>query len=190
MRVPPRPDTEARIAGLLDAGDLKAAATRAIQEYGPEVLGYLFAIVRDGDLAADAFSRFAEDLWKGIGGFRRDSSFRCWAYRIAWNAACDELDDPYRRRGRRLMTSEVSGLVEAVRSGSAEFLKPQAREELDRLRASLEPEEQALLTLKVNRGLSWREVAQALSRPGRPLTEAAVRKRYERIKRKLTRRKR
>jgi RNA polymerase sigma-70 factor (ECF subfamily) len=189
MRIPPRPETEARIAGHLDAGDFRAAATTAIQEYGPEILGYLFPIVRDADLAADAFSRFAEDLWKGIRSFRRDSSFRNWAYRIAWNAACDELDDPYRRRGRRLLTNEVSGLVEKVRTNSAEFLKPEAHEKLERLRALLTPDEQALLTLYANRGLSWREVAQALSRPGRRLSEAAVRKRYQRIKEKLARNK-
>jgi RNA polymerase sigma-70 factor (ECF subfamily) len=186
MRAPPRPEIEAAIAALLDAGDLAGAATLALREYGPELLGYLCAVLRDEDQAADAFSRFAEDLWKGLGSFRRDSTVRTWAYRVAWNAACDELDDPFRRRGRRLDSEEVSALVAAVRSSSAEFLKDGARQRLDALRASLLPDEQTLLVLRLDRGLSWREVAEVLSRPDRPLDEAAARKRFERLKDKLS----
>jgi RNA polymerase sigma-70 factor (ECF subfamily) len=43
--------------------------------------------LRDRDDADDAFGRFAEDLWKGIAGFRGQSSFKAWAYRVAWHAA-------------------------------------------------------------------------------------------------------
>ena len=82
-----RAELEAVVGRHLDSGELAAAATAAIRGYGPEILGYLAAVLRDDDAAAEAFSRFAEDLWKGLPGFRRKSSMRTWAYRVAWNAA-------------------------------------------------------------------------------------------------------
>jgi RNA polymerase sigma-70 factor (ECF subfamily) len=95
---------------LLDAGDPPGAATVAVRGYDPQILGYLRAVLRDEDAAAEGFSRFAEGLWKGIGGFRGDASALTWAYRVAWGAVCElrrdqpgpavegRGDDPGRRR--------------------------------------------------------------------------------------------
>jgi RNA polymerase sigma-70 factor (ECF subfamily) len=179
-----RPETEAEIARLLDAGDLRAAATVLIRDYGPEINGYLFVVLRDGDRTNDAFSRFSEDVWKGIGGFRRECSARSWAYRVAFNAANDELADTFRKRGRRLLTEEISELVAEVRSSSLEFFE-EARRKLDSLRAMLTPEEQTLLTLRKDRRLSWRDVAHVFATAEKAPNEAAVRKRFERLVDKL-----
>ncbi|HET8733590.1 MAG TPA: sigma factor, partial [Anaeromyxobacteraceae bacterium] len=74
-------DLEPRILARLDQGDLPGAATEALRGYGPQVLGYLNAVLRNEDDAHDVFSQFAEDLWKGLAGFRRESSVRTWAFR-------------------------------------------------------------------------------------------------------------
>src|SRR3954464_4588690 len=100
-----RAELEAAIGRSLESGQLSQAATGVIRGYGPEILGYLAAVLRDDDAAAEAFSRFAEDLWKGLPGFRRKSSIRTWAYRVAWNAAQDTIADAFRKRARRLDTS-------------------------------------------------------------------------------------
>ena len=176
---------EASLQGLLDAGRFSEAATAAIRGYGPQILGYLGSVLRDDGLADEAFSRFAEDLWKGIAGFRRESSFRTWAYRVAWNAARDLQTEAFRRRGRRLETAEISKVVQEVRSSSAAFLKEDARDKLEKLRRTLSPEDQTLLILRVNRELSWKEVAQVLSTAEVPVDEPALRKRFERVKTRL-----
>ena len=176
---------EASLQGLLDAGRLSEAATAAIRGYGPQILGYLGSVLRDDGLADEAFSRFAEDLWKGIAGFRRESSFRTWAYRVAWSAARDLQTEAFRKRGRRLETAEISKVVQEVRSSSAAFLKQEAYDKLEKLRRSLSPEDQTLLILRINRELSWKEVAQVLSTPEVPVDEAALRKRFERVKTRL-----
>ena len=176
---------ERDLGAALDAGRMSDAATLAIRGYGPQILGYLGSVVRDDGLADEAFSRFAEDLWKGIAGFRRESSLRTWAYRVAWNAARDLQTEAFRRRGRRLETAEVSRVVQEVRSSSAAFLKEDARDKLERLRQALSPEDQTLLILRVNRELSWKEVAQVLSTQAVPVDEPALRKRFERIKTRL-----
>ena len=59
---------------------------------------------------------------------------------------------------------------------------------LDRLRATLDEDEQTLLTLRVDRRLSWAEVAQVMAEDGAaPPEEPALRKRFERLKEKLAR---
>jgi RNA polymerase sigma-70 factor (ECF subfamily) len=176
---------ERAIGERLDAGKLSEAATLAIRGFGPQILGYLGSVVRDDGLADEAFSRFAEDLWKGIAGFRRESSMRTWAYRVAWNAARDLQTEAFRRRGRRLETAEISKVVQEVQSSSASFLKQDARDKLDKLRRALSPEEQTLLILRVDRKLSWKECAQVLATQDAPVDEAALRKRFERITKRL-----
>ncbi len=164
---------EASLAAALAAGQLSEAATLAIRGYGPQILGYLSGLLRNDGLADEAFSRFAEDLWKGIGNFRRESSFRTWSYRVAWSAARDVQGEAFRRRGRRLETAEISQLVQEVRS-SAALHQEEAQDKLEKLRAKLTPEEQTLLILRINRGLSWKEVAEVMAEGDAPVERSGA----------------
>jgi RNA polymerase sigma-70 factor (ECF subfamily) len=177
---------EAKVQELLSAGDLRGAATAAIQGFGPKVLGYLRSILRDDNDAADAFSNFAEDLWRGIGTYRGEASFKTWAYKLAWCSAMHIRSDAYRRLGRRLESGEASGLAADIRTRSVVRDEVQ-RQGLDKLRATLTPEEQTLLFLRLDQQLGWNEVAEVLSGGGAPVEAATVRKRYERLKADLAR---
>jgi len=185
---PDRAALERRIRECLDARDLAAAATEALKGYGAEILGYLVSIVRDESAASDVFGEFCEDLWRGIAGFRGHSSFRTWAYKLAWNAARMHQRDPFRRRVRRLATSEYSRLADRLRASSLRHSSAAAADRLTKLRESLKPDEQTLLILRVDRCLSWNEIAQVLSEgEDAPPGVAALRKRFERLKERLLR---
>lgn len=176
---------EQRIQELLASGDARAAATEAIRGFGPSVIRYLRSVLRDEDDAADAFSRFAEKLWRALPSFRGDCSLRAFCYKIAWSEADHVRGDAYRRRRVRLRSGVASRLAEEVRASSAARREQQA-ERFAELRAALEPQEQSLLALRIDRELSWREIAAVLASPGEPgPTEAAVRKRFERTKEKV-----
>jgi RNA polymerase sigma-70 factor (ECF subfamily) len=177
---------EAKVQELLASGDLRGAATAAIQGFGPKVLGYLRSILRDDNDAADAFSHFAEDLWRGIGSYRGEASFKTWAYKLAWCAAMHVRSDTYRRLGRRLESGEASKLAQDLRTRSVVRDEIQRRG-LDKLRATLTPEEQTLLFLRLDQQLEWNDVAEVLSGTGQPVEAATVRKRYERLKTDLAR---
>jgi RNA polymerase sigma-70 factor, ECF subfamily len=177
---------EARVQALLAAGDHRGAATAALQGFGPKVLGYLRSILRDGEDAADAFSHFAEDLWRGIPSFRGQSSFKTWTYKVAWNAAMHVRSDAWKRLGRRLESGEASRLADEIATRSALKVERQ-RQWLDALRDSLTAEEQTLLFLRLDQQLEWAEVAEVLSAEGSPVEPTAVRKRYERLKERLAR---
>jgi RNA polymerase sigma-70 factor (ECF subfamily) len=173
------------ISRLIAAGEPSQAATLAIRQLGPQVLQYLRAVLRDGDDADDAFSRFAEGLWTSIANFRGEGSLKAWAYRIAWHAALRVAQDPYRRRRDLLQTTEASRLAAEIRSRTSIELEARAQERIERLRRELAPDEQTLIILRFDRGLSWREVAQVLEEEGSPVDEAALRKRFERLKQRL-----
>ena len=171
---------EERLRAELAAGRTQAAVTEAIRGYGPQIFGWLSAVHEQEDDAAEVFADFAEDLVTGIATFLGASSFRVWAYAVAWRASQRFRRDAFRRRTRPLLTSEAARLAEEVRSSAGARLDRQTQ--VARLRQHLTPEDQALLTLRFDRDLSWAEVAQALSGDGEEITEAALRKRFERLK--------
>ncbi len=177
-------DLETAVRDHLARGDAGAAATLAIRSLGPQVLRFLLYLLRNDADAFDAFSEFAERLWRGLPELRPDGSLRAFAFRIASRAAFDVKDDAWHRRGRRLLTREVSILVDEVRSRSYERVERE-RVALDRLRDALPLADRVLLVLRIDQGLGWPEVAEALSGEGAPVTADAALKRFERLKGRL-----
>jgi RNA polymerase sigma-70 factor (ECF subfamily) len=178
---------EDRILSALERGAPEEAATEAIRGYGPQILGYLTRVLGSEDEAADAFSYFSERLWKGMAAFEGRSSVRVWAYRIAWTAALRVAGDGFRRRRERLRTSMASRVAADVLTRGAAEARAREEDGMERLRAQLEPAERALLVLRLDQRLSWREVAEVMAEDGTPVPEAALRKRFERLKEKLAR---
>jgi RNA polymerase sigma-70 factor (ECF subfamily) len=176
---------EAEIAHLLEVSDLQSAAATIVRGYGPAILGYLAALARDADRADDAFSQFCEDLWRGLPAFRRDASVRTWVYKLAWHAWLRNEREAFRRHGRPITTEEMSRLAAEVRSTAALHLRSEAKDAVARLREQLTPAEQSLLVLRIDRGLSWSEVASVMSTSEEHLDTQTVAKRFERVKARL-----
>jgi RNA polymerase sigma-70 factor (ECF subfamily) len=152
-------DLAATVDESLRNGDSDAAATTVVRALGPQMLSYLRSVLRDSDDSEDTFSLWAEAVWNGIGDFRAESRLETWCYRIAWHSALRLLRDPYRRRREALPASRASQLT-------APHLAKGATDGIARLRP------QAILCLRVDRDLPWRD-------------EAALRKRYKRIKERI-----
>jgi RNA polymerase sigma-70 factor (ECF subfamily) len=176
---------ETTIKAHLAAGDLAAAATAALEGLGPQILGYLTATLRDDDIAYDVFGQFSEELWKSIGTFRGESSFKTWVYKLVMHAIGRHRRDPYRNRGRALASDEVSAIALDVRSKTPRFKQTEVKDRIARLREALEPADQTLLFLRIDQGLPWNEVAAIMSEEGEPVEAAALRKRLERAKERL-----
>lgn len=176
-------DVEADIASRLEHGDLDSAATVALRAYGKELLGFLASVVGNESEAREVFSQLTEDLWRALPAFRRECSFRTFAYRLAWHGALRYQRDGFRLRVRRLMTEEYSRLGAEVRSTTL----PERARQVERIREGLDPDERALLVLRVDRALPWEDAAAALSAEGERVSAAALRKRFERLTAKIAR---
>lgn len=169
---------------LLSRGEEKKAAAAALRAHGPEVLGYLENVLGEADDARDVFQVFAEDLWKWLPSWK-GTGLRAACYRIAWHAAARFRREAWRRRRERMRTTMASRIAASIRSPESR-LASTAGDRLARLRASLDPAERSLLTLRLDRELSWTEVAEILTAEGDPVDSAAARKRFERVKEKLS----
>jgi len=175
-----------RVLSLLRSGDARQAATELIRAHGQTVLRYLRALLRDEDLASDAFSLFAEWSWSAIGRFRGDSSLRTWSFGIAWNAARRVRDEAWHKHKERLKTGDASKLAAEILTSSPRELERQA-DRLQELRQELSPEEQNLLVLRLDQRLSWDEVKAILDKAGEKASAAVLRKRFERLKERIAR---
>jgi RNA polymerase sigma-70 factor (ECF subfamily) len=156
-------DLEAQIREDREAGNLTAAATRAVEGYGPEVLGFLATLLCDEDDAGEAFSQACEDLWAGLKRFEGRSSMRTWFYVLARNAAARLRRSPHRQPGRRMPISQLSSLAERVRSQTQPHLRTDVKDGIAAIRDQLGEEDRALLVLRVDRHMGWNDVARVFS---------------------------
>jgi RNA polymerase sigma-70 factor, ECF subfamily len=184
VRADERETFEAELRRLFGAGDLRAVATATLEGYGPELFGYLLAILRVEDDAGEVFSELCVELWRDLPRFRWECSMRTWAYTLARHRLSAFIGDPRRARARHTPLSEephLAELAQQIRSTTAAHLRTDKKDEVRRLRESLDAEEQTLLILRVDRGLAWSDVAQIMG----DANEAALRKRFERTKDRL-----
>lgn len=188
-----REELELEIAANCAAGEFSAATTVAIKGYGPEILGYLFAATRREQDTADIFSEYCENVWRGIPAFRGESSFRTWSYRLAYHALA-RIARSGARRGKREVAMaeipEVEALIDHVRTRTLPHMRTEVKQEVARLRESLDEDDRTLLILRVDRGLAWEEIAtivdsDALDAESCKRISATLRKRFGRIKVKL-----
>jgi RNA polymerase sigma-70 factor (ECF subfamily) len=165
------------------SGHIDTATAAVLKGYGPELYGFLCALERDDDQADDAFSQLSEDVWRGLPGFQWNCSLRTWLYTLARHAS-HRL-----HRGRRPVhvplsqTPELAVLAEQVRTRTRTFMRSEVKDRFARIRAQLDPEDHALLVLRVDRQLEWLELARVLG--GDDLGEDALKRESARLRKRF-----
>jgi len=192
MHADERERLEREIQELSRGGDVAGAVERALQGYGQEILRLMTAMLHDTDRGRDAFGVFSENLLRGLPGFRWESSFRTWAYRLARNACVQVLRAPALRREQPMSLSAIPEQPFAARSDTRPWQRTSVKERFRALRESLEPQERLLLSLRVDQRLSWEEVARVMAegeetpRAGElKRRAAALRQQFQRVKEHL-----
>jgi RNA polymerase sigma-70 factor (ECF subfamily) len=190
-----RSEVEAAIRAACDSGDYERAATRALEAYGGEILGFLAARLRSQSDAAEVFSMFTEDLWVGLPGFQWKCSMRGFCYTIARNAGNRYKVAPVNRADRNVgltKASHLSRIVDEVRSRTVAYMRTEVKSKMRQLREQLPEDDQTLLILRVDRNLPWRELAMVMTEGGESLPDAELdkisarmRKRFQLAKDKL-----
>ncbi len=194
---------EAQVRALCQTGDHRAAAAALVRGYGPEIFGFLSALHAGGAVDAnDAFSEVAEAIWRGLPRFTWESSARTWAYAVARNVSRMLQRTATRRRRRMVQETDgfFEGVVQQVRTQTTAFLRTEKRTRLQALRDALSEEDRTLLVLRIDRGLSWNDLARVVGQRDtqdddatpEALDEAAVareaarlRKRFQLVKDRL-----
>ena len=148
---------EDELCALIRAKELDRAATRALESYGPELYGFLVNYLGNETDAADVFSQVGEDLWKGLPAFALGCTVRTWLYVLARHAAARFRRSPW---NRRTGDSRLDALVDRARTQTQPWLRTDVKDRFGALRESLDPDDRSLLVLRVDRKLSWEEVAR------------------------------
>ena len=167
------------------------AATLALDRYGQELLGYLHAMARPPLEPDDLFSELCERLWRKLPEFRWESSVRTWTYVIARNLLRSGFRSARGPKGRvdSLGTSEISKLADRPRSSTPPHIRTRAKDRLQQIRDGLDPDEQTLLILRIDRSMSWKDIADVMHEDDDSRSNsqraAALRKRFERLKERL-----
>lgn len=185
-----RLELESAVRQAVQAGDIRTACARAVESFGPEIYGFMLTMSRGDDLAQDAFSRFCEDVVRGLADFKWNSSLRTWLYTLARHA-CHRARRSVVRSRLHLNDPSYEQLEAQIRSQTAPFLRTEAKDAIRDLRDELTDEERELLVLRIDRNMSWSEIAQVyldadVADAQRVSREAAAcRKRFERAKERL-----
>jgi RNA polymerase sigma-70 factor (ECF subfamily) len=182
-------DIEANIRALRDAGDLRGAATRAIEGYGPGVLGFLVTLLRDEDDADEVFAQACDDLWSGFPRFEWRCSLRTWFYQLARHAASRFRRAAHRRPGRHVPLSDAGEIAARVFTRTVPHLRSEVKDAVAAIRDALDPDDRALLVLRVDRAMEWNDIARVLEPDAADdaLARAVVRlrKRFQLVKQEI-----
>ena len=155
------------LISAFQAGDA-AAFTELVHRYRRQVYRVARGILRNHEQADEAAQDAFVKAYLGLARFKAESTFKTWMYRIAMNAAFD-LRAREATQARARAEAEIQSKTERPQAPALRAVDDMTR---DRERAAVRaavaqlPERQRLtLNLRVQEGLKYAEIAEALGCP-------------------------
>lgn len=156
------------------AGD-RQAFTTIITAYERQIYTYCYYILRSREEAEDAVQDIFVKVYQQLKRYEQRVSFSAWLYKVAYHHCLDQLRR--RKLRKRLLSLYKLQLVPHHQTLPEES-------PLDRMFEDLNQEERGLLILRVVEQYSFEEIAMITGS-----SSAALRKKYERLRKKLIRQK-
>ena len=161
-------EQEAAIVRKVLGGDANAFETLVL-EYEKNVYNIALRMTGNSEDAADMTQEAFIKAYNSLQSFRGDSKFSVWLYRIVSNVCLDFLRSKNRRPTVSLSVEDDDG-EDAQPDGADESQSPEllldrklTRDSVRRGLDSLPPDYRQILLLREIQGLSYDEIAQALS---------------------------
>lgn len=169
---------ENRLVGLSEAiiercksGD--RSAMRHVYEHCSQGVYILMVRMVGRQDADDLTQQVFLQMFRKLDQFKGQSKLETWLHRLAVNEALQNL-----RKRKRQNASQLT--FDPLASDSDQIIRQEESHLLDEAISKLEPELRAVLTLKEQQGLSYREIADAVGIP-----EGTVGSRLNRARREL-----
>jgi RNA polymerase sigma-70 factor, ECF subfamily len=172
--VPPLPDQEAEWIRDAQAGD-RSAFARLIERYWDRLYRWLYHLTRDRHAAEDLTQETFLRALAAVKSFRPGSNFRAWVFRIGHNNFVNQKRAE--KRTKHPLPDDAAQELGSVESG---LENREALEAVNRAVAELPVDFREALLLRVDEGLSFREVAKVLG-----TTEETARWRVFKARQKL-----
>lgn len=158
------------IVQKVQAGD-DAAFNLLVRKYQHKVANLVSRYVYDSGDVEDVTQEAFVKAYRAIGGFRGDSAFYTWLYRIAVNTAKNYLVAQSRRPPNTDVEPQDAEVTEAGRNlrevGTPEsnLLSRELAERVSRAVTELPEELKMAITLREMEGLSYEEIAAVMDCP-------------------------
>lgn len=183
MSATDREALEGRVREAVEAGAVDRATELVLEGHGGEIFRFLHALTGNPDTASQAFSLFAEGVWKSLPRFEWRSSLRTWCYVIARRAALTLRREGVKARVQVPLSDAISQLERQVRLQTLTLIREERKSRLAELRNALPEDDRALLLLRVDKELEWVDIARALSEV--ELDEAALKRESARLRKRF-----
>jgi len=183
-------EVEFQIRSKCQEGNYSAAFKLALSMYEDELLSFLRAFTPDENIASEVYSDLSENLWRSLADFRWECSLRTWAYLLARQASLRYRKECLRRE-RLSGDGDPAEVPCQGRSSTQPWLRTNVKARFRRLRAKLSIDEQQILVLRVDREMSWADVARVMNGSGQGedldlrARTVALRQRFHAIKERL-----
>jgi RNA polymerase sigma-70 factor (ECF subfamily) len=161
------------------SGDPEAFAL-LVERYRDRLYRLCYRLTFDKEDALDLFQLTIWKAYRGLADYDRQGSLYTWLYRIASNSAIDllrkarlerakleRLEGGYRRASsaRGWLETEPPLRRDQPDDPARAVLRKELESEVVRAMSRLSPEHRTTLELRAGRGLSYREIADALDCP-------------------------
>lgn len=150
--------TDPHLVARAQQGDL-TAFEELVKKYQREIYGLACRLVMDQEEAKDLTQQAFLQAFIHIRGFRQQSQFRTWLFRIAINQCYNYLKTK-KKFGDPMDPQEMHLVGED--SPVEEMAERQDRQRLYEALEKLPPKQRAVITLKLEQGLSYQEISQVL----------------------------
>ena len=151
--------TDAQLVAQAQNGDLPAFE-ELVKKYQREIYGLACRMVSDPEEAKDLAQQAFMQAFIHIRSFRQDAQFRTWLFRIAINQCYNFLKN--RKKFGDPVNCDDVVLVGEEDSPEEELVTQDERRRVYAALEKLPPKQQAVLTLKVEQGLSYQEISEVL----------------------------
>jgi RNA polymerase sigma-70 factor (ECF subfamily) len=163
-------ESDEQLVARVQKGD-KRAFEVLVLKYQHRIYSLISRFVRDADEVQDVAQETFIKAYRALGAFRGDSAFYTWLYRIAINTAKNHLVSRSRRpQGVDLDIEDAEqmdagGHLRDIAGPEALAMTDQLRETVDAAIRRLPEDLRTALTLREFEGLSYEEIAEAMSCP-------------------------
>lgn len=164
------PQVDAAIVERVQRGD-KAAFGLLVRKYQHKIAGLVSRFVRDRAEVEDVVQEVFIKAYRAMRGFRGESAFYTWLYRIAINTAKNYLVAHARRPppadldAEDLESTELGRPLRDITTPEGNLSTKQMSERISHAIAALPEELRTAIMLRELEGMSYEEIASAMDCP-------------------------
>jgi len=159
--------TDTELVALFQEGD-RSAFDGIVLRYQDRVFRTCLRFLADYDEAADCAQDIFVRVYGSIGGFRKESTFSTWLYRVAVNTCKNRASSVQFRRRRRMVSLDSArdpdGTQPEVKNGRwsphLAYERKAEKEAIGRAIRGLPEDQRALVILRDIENLSYDEIAR------------------------------